>query len=257
MGGVQESGRAQLVSSWCCSWCLTSFMSMYFSFLAHWPCCRDVPCARLWTWCRWFVQQDALAMCKKLLTCFVNLNLGRGILHEILDANRVFIGLILRLFDTICVCFPVVRNTSSCVFDYQGSLILQVTTVRLRHALMGISGNTCKNKLFLDLPTSSHWGRIGKAKQSSLQLQACVAGGDRRRAEALLQQMVDVGRVDVVSYNTFYAQILGWFVTLNFCRHCACSSSMSSFRIVCILLGVCMFSFPFLYHGTEIHQATP
>ena len=87
-----------------------------------------------------------------------------------------------------------------------------------------------------------------------------MAGGDHRRAEALLQQMVDVGRVDVVSYNTFYAQILGWFVTLNFCRHCPCSSSMSSFRIVCILLdllGVCMFSFPFLYHGTEIHQATP
>lgn len=42
-------------------------------------------------------------MCKKLLTCFVNWNLGRGILHENLDANRVFIGLILRLFDTICV----------------------------------------------------------------------------------------------------------------------------------------------------------
>jgi len=40
-------------------------------------------------------------------------------------------------------------------------------------------------------------------------LEACVAGGDRRRAEALLQQMVDVGRVDVVSYNT-YMKLLHW-----------------------------------------------
>lgn len=151
-------------------------------------------------------------MCKKLLTCFVNWNLGRGILHENLDENRVFIGLILRLFDTICVCvcFPVLRNRSSRVSDYQGSLILQATTALLRHTLMGISrnvGNSCKNKAilrFADIQLSAD--REGEA-QSSLQLQACVAGGDRRRAEALLQQMVDVGRVDVVSYNTFCAQI--------------------------------------------------
>eukprot|EP00434_Breviolum_minutum_P033511 symbB.v1.2.029654.t1/scaffold3275.1/size59885/6 len=41
-------------------------------------------------------------------------------------------------------------------------------------------------------------------------LEACVAGGDRRRAEALLQQMVDVGRVDVVSYNTYIKLLHSW-----------------------------------------------
>lgn len=72
---------------------------------------------------------------------------------------------------------------------------------------MGISRNTCNNKAILRFADIQLRAVREGAAQSSLQLQACVAGGDRRRAEALLQQMVDVGRVDVVSYNTFYAQI--------------------------------------------------
>lgn len=39
-------------------------------------------------------------------------------------------------------------------------------------------------------------------------LEACVAGGDRRSADTLLQQMVKVGHVDVVSYNTYIKLLL-------------------------------------------------
>ena len=47
--------------------------------------------------------------------------------------------------------------------------------------------------------TGEFWVQFQSMEISS---QACVAGGDRRSADTLLQQMVKVGHVDVVSYNT-------------------------------------------------------
>jgi len=52
---------------------------------------------------------------------------------------------------------------------------------------------------FFSQGLESFWVQFQSMEISS---QACVAGGDRRSADTLLQQMVKVGHVDVVSYNT-------------------------------------------------------